>query len=188
TNDNHRHLSATTTGLPTSFLAGGSSSGARPYLQFHLGKPEGDSDCSKPSSPSKGYRGSIEQSPSGLWSSPMADDGEQRQCITNHQPPVTQQLNASNFPIPTVFPRSSNGGPNGEPILCNDRPPTPPNAIIFCTTREEHLPAPQQHQKGNLQGLRNPKKEKHVIGGGSNLRPPTNIFAPTGLSQGNRVQ
>ncbi|XP_009800739.1 uncharacterized protein [Nicotiana sylvestris] len=86
------------------------------------------------------------------------------------------------------IPRSGNGGPNGGPNLRNNRLPNSPNAIIFCTTREEHFSASQQHQKGNQQGPRNSQKEKHIRGGGSNLRPTTNRLAPTGLSQGDRVQ
>ncbi|XP_019266876.1 PREDICTED: uncharacterized protein LOC109244270 [Nicotiana attenuata] len=45
---------------------------------FTLGKSEGDTDSAKPSPPSQGNGGSNEQGIGGLWTSPMAIDGQQR--------------------------------------------------------------------------------------------------------------
>ncbi|OIT02727.1 hypothetical protein A4A49_12094 [Nicotiana attenuata] len=187
-NDNLRDLIATTTGLPTGILAG--SGAARPgfNLQFHLGKLESDADCSGSSSPRKGNCRGLEQSPSCLWSIPVADDGKQGQHATQHRPSITQQSDVPNLSVLTILPRYGNRGPNGEADHRVNRPPNPSIAIIFCTVREEHIATSQQHQKSNQQGPKNSQKEKLAIGGRNNRRPPTNVLALTGPSQGDRVQ
>ncbi|OIT08225.1 hypothetical protein A4A49_15713 [Nicotiana attenuata] len=106
--------------LPTSWLEAALQGQGLTY-SFTLGNlPESDADCPESSTPSKGYCGGLEQSPSCLWSMPMADDGEQGQYVTQHRPSDTQQPDVPNIPVPTLLPRSDNKGPNGGLDLCDN--------------------------------------------------------------------